>query len=190
MRGELKLMFHGTLVERHGLATSLEALSRLRKDVASLMFEVYGEGDFAGRFLELIEEKDLSEVVHYHGHVSIEEIVRSIPHVDIGLIPNDRSPFTEINLPTRIFEYLCLGKPVVAPRTEGILDYFDDDSLQFFEPGDVESLRHAILEIHSDPQRRDTVLDRGRDVYSKYRWEKERKRFLDIVMNLLCPPEE
>ncbi len=188
MKGELKLMFHGTLVERHGLATSLEAVSRLRKDVPGLRFEVYGEGDFVERFLELVEEKDLSEVVNYHGHVSIEEIARSIPHVDIGLIPNDRSAFTEINLPTRIFEYLCIGKPVVAPRTEGILDYFDDDSLHFFEPGDAESLRHAILEVYSDPCRRNKVLDRGRDVYSKYRWEKEKKRFLGIVMNLLYTP--
>ncbi len=56
----------------------------------------------------------------------------------MGLIPNHRSAFAEINTPTRIFEYLALGKPVIAPRAAGISDYFDEGSMIFFELGNAE----------------------------------------------------
>src|SRR5439155_24815829 len=53
---------------------------------------------------------------------------------DVGIIPNRRSIFTEINFPTRIFEYLARGKPVIAPLTTGIGDYFSKDELVVFNP--------------------------------------------------------
>jgi hypothetical protein len=33
---------------------------------------------------------------------------------DLGVIPEHHNAFTEINTPTGIFEYLALGKPVIA----------------------------------------------------------------------------
>ena len=78
--------------------------------------------------------------MHYLGPRSLEGLVREIEACDVGIIPNHRSAFAEINTPTRIFEYLALGKPVIAPRAAGISDYFDDGSLVFFELGNAEDL--------------------------------------------------
>jgi len=33
---------------------------------------------------------------------------------DLGVIPEHHNAFAEINTPTGIFEYLALGKPVIA----------------------------------------------------------------------------
>jgi len=60
---------------------------------------------------------------------------------NVGLIPNLRNPFTEINMPTRIFENLAMEKPVIVPNTAGIRDYFDDSKMIFFEPGSSEDWR-------------------------------------------------
>ena len=147
--GSFRVMFHGTMVERHGLGTALEALALLREAEPEMRLEVYGDGDFVERFLELIDEHDLGEMVTYHGFVSLETIADAITTIDLGLIPNMRSVFTEINMPTRIFEYLCKGKPVIAPRTKGILDYFGEDDILFFEPGDAKSLADTILRARS-----------------------------------------
>ena len=105
--------------------------------------------------------------------------------VDVGIIPNKRSPFTNLNMPVRIFEYLCLGKPVIVPKTQGIMDYFDESSQFFFEPGDAESLTNVIREIYRGPARRQEVTERGVNVYTKYRWELQRQFFLELVNGLL-----
>ncbi|MFP4379512.1 MAG: glycosyltransferase family 4 protein [Candidatus Sumerlaeia bacterium] len=180
-----RLMYHGTVVERHGLDTALEAVELLRDKIPGLCFEVYGEGDFVETFLEIRKEKKLEDIVHYHGFVTMETIADAIPHIDIGLIPNKRSTFTEINLPTRILEYLSMKKPVIAPRTQGILDYFEEDSLYWFEPGNAQSLSEAILRAWENPDEKDKVLKKGRAIYEKHRWSREKERLIGIVSPLL-----
>lgn len=179
------LMYHGTIVERHGLDLAVEAVARLRAVWPGLRFEVYGEGDsFVQAFRRLIAERGVGDVVFEHGPRPLEEIARRIRAVDAGVIPNRRSVFTEINLPTRIFEYLAVGKPVVAPRTRGILDYFDEESLFLFEPGDAESLAAAIRRVHDDPPAAERIVERGRRVYERHTWQAEKKAYLDAVEEL------
>jgi len=186
---ELLVMYHGTVVERHGLDTALEALARIRDDIGPVAFHVFGEGDFVPRFLELRRLLGLEEIVTYHGHVSLEEIAAAIRVIDVGLIPNKRNAFTEINLPTRIFEYLALGKHVVAPRTCGILDYFTPVSLNLFEPGNAESLAGALQSIRADAQRAAAILEQGKRIYRDHCWDEERRRFLGLISDLSGMPE-
>lgn len=180
------IMYHGTIAERNGLGFALDAIDRLRATIEKLQFVVYGEGDYLDRFLAKVEALKLSDCVSYRGHVPLETIAREIPRADIGLIPNIRSPFTELNLPTRIFEYLAVGRPVIAPRTKGILDYFDDKSLFLFEPGEVESLVECISAVYSDHKRLEQVYLAGEKIYQNYRWELQSKHFTKIVQNVLA----
>ena len=60
-----------------------------------------------------------------------DQIVEAINGCDLGIIPNHRNIFTEINTPTRIFEYLALGKPVIAPKAPGIQDYLANATSSF-----------------------------------------------------------
>jgi len=180
-----RVMFHGTVVERHGLDTVLHALRLLRPKIPSLAFDVYGGGDFVDTFKRLVGELNLQDIVTYHGQVPLEQIPVAIRRCSVGVIPNRRTPFTELNLPTRIFEYLCLGKPVVVPHTKGILDYFTEQELFFFEPGDAASLSEALWRVYADPAARHSIVQRGRAVYLRYTWEKERTRFQELVRRLL-----
>jgi len=179
------IMFHGTIVERHGLDTAVEAMVHLKKHIPNVAFLVFGEGDFVDTFLKLREKHDLTEVIHYYGHVPIEEIVTVIPKIDVGLIPNKLSPFTDLNLPTRIFEYLCLGKPVIVPRTKGILDYFNEEDIYYFESDNPENLCSVILDVHSNEKKRQEIIMRGIRVYRRHTWDNERERLLKLVDNLV-----
>ena len=106
-------------------------------------------------------------------------------YINIGIVPNNKTPFTDINLPTRIFEYLSMEKSVIAPRTRGILDYFSDESIFFFEPGNIESLAEKIIESHDNPEYTQSVLNRGITVFNKYRWKIEKKHYVDLVKRLI-----
>jgi glycosyltransferase involved in cell wall biosynthesis len=182
---EFVLMYHGTIVERHGLDVALKAIALVRQDIPNLVFHVFGEGDFVPRFREGVEALKLGDIVHYHGFVPLETIAEAVQHIDLGIIPNNRSSFTEINMPTRIFEYLSMEKPVIAPHTKGICDYFDEEALHFFEPENAASLAAAILKVYADPLESQAVLEKGIAVYRKYRWELESRRFSKLVKELL-----
>jgi len=66
------------------------------------------------------------------------------------------------------------NKPVIAPRTKGIMDYFDEDSLYFFEAGKADSLAKTILDVYRDSLRRQFIIEKGIKVYNEYRWESEK----------------
>ncbi len=178
------IMYHGTIVERNGLDTALYAIAQLTAKIPGLVFLVFGEGDFVPRFLEIKAELNLQDTVRYHGHTPIEQIAATLETIDLGIIPNKRSPFTEINMPTRIFECLRMGKPVIAPRTQGILDYFAEDALFFFEPGDADDLARVILAAYQDPIRRAQVLQRGSLICEQHGWALEKQGLLNLANTL------
>lgn len=154
----------------------------VRKEIPNIAFHVFGAGDFLHEFLRLVEKLNLGGVVTYHGVASLETIAQAISSIDVGIIPNKMSPFTNLNLPTRIFEYLSMRKPVIAPRTKGILDYFDESSLWFFKPGDAQSLAERIVEVCRNSERCQEILHRGVRVYQAYQWERQRRCFIEKVV--------
>ena len=178
------IMFHGTMAERSGILDALLSMKLLRGKIPGLRFITYGDGDCAERFVQAIEENAIGDVVTHFGQRSLEEIAAAIPCADIGLIANQRTVFTELNLPTRIFEYLCMGTPVIAPRTQGIGDYFAEDALFFFDAGDVSSLSRTILHTYENPRLRATMVERGQAVYAKHRWESEQLKLVELYRAL------
>jgi glycosyltransferase involved in cell wall biosynthesis len=178
------LMLHGTVEERQGQDIAVRAVSLLRDRIPNLALHIYGEGSFLMHVRELVRTLRLDELVHFHGTVAIERIVESLARADVVLVPNKRNPFTELNFPTRIFEALRMEKPVIAPRTQGVLDYFDEGSLFFFEPGSAEDLAEKIVDIYSNPVRSREVVERGVEVYLRHTWERQGERLVALVGGL------
>lgn len=181
---QFTVMYHGTIVERNGLDTALYAIAKLKEKIPNLVFQVYGEGDFVQRFLEIRKELNIENIVQYHGYTSLEDIAIALEKADLGVIPNKLSPFTQINMPTRIFECLRMKKPVIAPRTNGILDYFNESNLFLFEPSNADDLAKVILEVYENPQRCQMVLEEGMKVFEPHAWANEKQRLISIVKQL------
>src|SRR3989454_5966007 len=180
------IMYHGSLVERNGLDLAVDALARVRLSVPIAELRVYGhKTPFLELVLDSVRHKGLHESVHYLGPKSSEHIVAAIEKCDVGIIPNNRSVFTEINTPVRIFEYLALGKPVIAPCAAGIQDYFNNESLLFFELGNSEDLARKIEYVYFHPSETVEIVKRGQGVYLAHTWRQERLSFVNLVGELL-----
>lgn len=180
------IMYHGSLVERNGLDLAVEALSKVRKSVPSAQLRIYGKSSpFLERVLARAKGMKLDGSVRYLGHRRLEALVPEILDCDLGVIPNHRNAFTEINTPTRIFEYLALGKPVVAPRTPGIQEYFADGSLFYFESGDSGDLARRIENVYNDRVSAITTAERGQEVFLAHTWQQEKQTLIDLVSKLL-----
>lgn len=179
------LMYHGMIVEKHGMDTMVEALKILKNKITNLGIIICGYGEYEPQLLKDIKRSNLEDVVNFMGEVTIEKIAETIPQIDAGLIPNKINPFTQINFPTRIFEYLINKKPTVVPRTIGIRDYFADDEIFYFESGNASSLADVIVDIYKDPNKSSDIVNKGHEVYQKYTWESESRNLNKIYEELL-----
>ncbi len=180
------ILYHGSLVPRNGFDLAVDALETARKSVPTATLMVCGERSaFFEGVMDSVRKRGLQENVEYLGVKNRRQIVEAIKGCDLGIIPNHRNIFTEINTPTRIFEYLALGKPVIAPRTEGIRDYFGDGELIFFEVGDANDLARKIEFTFSNPSEVGRIVGRGQQVYLAHKWSRERANLVNSIGALL-----
>jgi len=180
------IMYHGSLVERNGLDLAIDAFAQIQRAIPKAELRIYGRKTaFLDRVMNEAHNKGLRDRVHYLGPKPLEDLVKEIEDCDVGIVPNHRNAFTEINTPTRIFEYLALGKPVIAPRTPGIQDYFGPESLLFFESGNAEELAARIEYVFSNPSVALETAERGQQVYLEHAWSQERHTLVGLVCELL-----
>jgi glycosyltransferase involved in cell wall biosynthesis len=180
------MVYHGTIVDRGGLDFAVAALAAVRRAVPGSELRVYGH---ATPFLDVVMDQarrlGLEGAVRYLGEKSLEEIVAAIDDCDVGIVPSRRSPFAEMATPTRIFEYLARGKPVVTTRARGVRDYFAEDALFFCEPEDVGDLARVITHVFEHPQETERAVRRGQEVYLAHRWSEERRGLVTCTARLL-----
>lgn len=183
------VVYHGTLARRLGLDLALHALAQLcaRGHRSSIEFRIIGAGEERDALIALTHELGLGEQVRFsEGFVPVERIPALIADADIGLVPLRVSAGTDIMLPTKLLEYVSSGIACIAPRTETIGRYFDDDMIRFFEAGDVASLADAIEQLARDPGMRVRLAANATHRFAeRYRWSEHRNVYIDLVAGLL-----
>ena len=183
--GEFRIMHHGTIAHRHGVDLLVEAIARVRETIPGVQLHLYGAPTpFLTRVFDVGSYFGVSDRIHYHGLKFQTEIACSIREADLGMVPNRQSSFTALNFPTRIFEYLALRCPVIAPRTRGIADYFSPDQLLMFEPGNVDDLVAKILWANAHPVELRSIANEGFEIYRQHLWKNEKDRFLNALASL------
>ena len=179
-------MYHGSMVQRNGLDLAVEALGLVHRKMPNCQLRVFGRSTpFLERVMETVRAKGLQNTVQFLGSRRQEDLVSEIEGCDVGVIPNQRNLFTDINTPTRIFEYLAVGKSVIAPSTSGIQDYFNNESLIFFEAGNAEDLADKMVFAYSQHEKLADIARSGQEIYQMHTWEQERTTLLDRVSGIL-----
>jgi glycosyltransferase involved in cell wall biosynthesis len=180
------IMYHGSLVERNGLELAVDALALLHEKVLGAQLTVYGrKTPYLETVMEKVRNLHLENCVQYCGPKTLEELVQEVAKCDVGVIPNPRNTFTDINTPTRIFEYLSQGKPVIAPRTRGIEDYFGEDELLFFESGNASDLAKKLEYAAAHPGEMTDFAERGQRVYRAHAWRQQKECLVQLVAELI-----
>ncbi len=183
---EFRIMHHGSIVHRHGLDILVEAVALLKPRIPGIRLDIYGHSEpFLDTVFEVAAKLGIRDIVHFHGSRSPKDIAEAINDADLGVIPNRRSAFTALNFPTRIFEYLAMNKPVIAPSTRGITDYFSKAQLLMFDQENLQDLAAKILYVWEHPIEVAELVVRGREVYLEHLWNGEKAHFLEQVMESL-----
>jgi len=176
---------HGTVLERYGFQVLIQAVPYLEQSIPNLKVIILGEGEFLDSLKKLAQKLRIQGRVNFMGRIPLERVPLEISEADIGVVPIMKDEFTDIMAPNKLFEYVAMRKPVVAPRIKGIQDYFDDSSLMFFESGDHEDLARCVTELYSNPEKRHELAENAYRCYEKVQWSKTKKIYLSVVEDLL-----
>jgi glycosyltransferase involved in cell wall biosynthesis len=180
-----RLFYHGALPERYGLDLVLQAMDRVHCQIPGIHLMIVGNGEHLETLKCMAEELNLKDNhVQFRRGVPAEQLPPLIGAADVGVVPYRNDVFTDSLLPTKLMEYAVMGLPSIVARTSAISAYFDDTMVQFFMPGDVDDLAHAILTLYTD-RKRLVQLAQGIQKFNKrYNWLTHRAEYVHRVNQL------
>jgi len=128
----------GALAENRGIDQLFQVFNDLSKKENNLFLALAGS-------LERGVEIPQSEKVYYLGELDHKEIPSFLNCLDVAVVCNKMSSFGKYCYPQKIVEIFACQVPVIAAGTSDIHLLFADDPDAIYEPGDLQTLKEAIL---------------------------------------------
>ncbi len=182
LEGRLVFLTVARLIERKGIDLMLKALAGIDNRLPSWHYLVVSDGPQREALEKLSRRLNLHDKVTFTGYVEDHELPIYYNLCDVFAMPNrEVASNTESSLSVEGFgmvfvDAAACGKAVIAGRSGGAVDAVDEGINGFLvEPGDVESLQHAILRL-TDADLRDEMGRAGVAFASRFRWDKAAQR--------------
>lgn len=178
---------HGSILERYGHDTILEAAAILRSDVPELRVVFTGTEPYWEILRQRVPGLGLVGVVEHHAWLPLPDLVALVQRADVGVVAQKASPYSHLVNTTKMFEFLMLGVPVVCSRlraTERLVPA-DAGAIRYFEPDDAQQLAAVLLELRNDPQARAELAERGQELYASLGTATQREAYLGAVGHAL-----
>jgi glycosyltransferase involved in cell wall biosynthesis len=185
--GEFRIICHGSIEERYGQDTIIEAAHLLRHELPDLRVTFTGRGSYTDEVCRKIDDLDLGGVVRYEGWVSFDRLNELLRKADIGIVAQKASPYSHLVHTNKMVDYWIYGLAVIASRLDAVSALYDDRFLEYYEPGDPRSLANAIRHLHDDEARRAELAENGKRAEHGNGWAVQRQTYLATYEALLGP---
>jgi glycosyltransferase involved in cell wall biosynthesis len=166
------IFFMGTIYTFSGLDRVILDFHKIVSRHPRARLLIAGVGEDQGRLQRLATEKGLHEHVIFTGLQPYSALPGLIRSCDICINPFELNPITRDILPTKLFQYLACGKPVLMTELPGTLPFLKgaEDGVVYTS---LDSFADATASLLSDRARLDelgqnalTVAQRDYDWYS------------------------
>jgi glycosyltransferase involved in cell wall biosynthesis len=179
------LVCHGSVEERYGHDTILEAAELLRHELPDLRVVFTGRGSAVDDVLALIDARGLDDIVRFEGWVTPNRLNDLLHTADVGVVAQKASAYSHLVHTYKMVDYWIFGLPVIASRLRAVSTVYDDSVIEYFEPADAADLARAIRRLHDDPARREELARNGRLAHERHGWGAQREIVLAVYDALL-----
>ncbi len=182
--GRLRFVFHGTILERYGLRTLIEAVAKMRhRD--RIHVAIIGDGDFSAALFDLIRSHDVGDVVDFVNRVyPVQDIPGLLAGCHAGVVPLNMSHLADFALPLKLLEYTCLGLPSITVRNAAIAHYWRPDECIYFTAGDAMQLASLLDILAETPGRLLEYRERLAAARNRFLWSNEKTRYVAMLDDL------
>ncbi|MCB2106409.1 MAG: glycosyltransferase family 4 protein [Rhodobacteraceae bacterium] len=148
--GSIVIGFTGFVRAWHGLPGVVDAMADLVPEI-DCKFLIVGDGPAVSDIKQRAAEKNIADRVFITGIIKREDMSAYVAAFDIAMQPQ-ATPYAS---PLKLFEYLALGKPVIAPDQPNLREILThEDNALLFDPHDDASLGVALTRLLRDPDLR------------------------------------
>jgi glycosyltransferase involved in cell wall biosynthesis len=179
------VIYLGGLERNRGSRLMIEAFAQVhRKHPEARLLHV---GHFMPPELEQevlldAQRRGLEEAVRFVGRVPFDEVGRHLERAAVGWVTWQPYPKNQKNIPTKLFEYMAYGLPVVSSDLDSTRRFVEDGvSGHLVRADNVGAHAEAIIGLLEDRRAAAAIGLRGREqVLARYNWRSIESRLLDL----------
>ena len=177
--------FVGTFGPWHGVLELAKAIAIIPRSVP-VKFLLVGAGKLKSEMEQTIREAGFDDRVIFTGSIAHDRVPPLLDACDILVAPHiplaDGSDF--FGSPTKLFEYMAMGKGIVASRLGQIGDVLNhEETALLVEPGNVNELASAMMRLAGSKELRERLGNNARRVaIEKFTWRHNARRVLDAYI--------
>jgi glycosyltransferase involved in cell wall biosynthesis len=184
--GDFLVAYSGGLTAGRGAAQMLDALARVPERCRARLV-IFGKFGPASLEAEMRAHPAFAKV-DYRGWLPYETLPAQLVRADAGIVCFQPEPNNVNAGPTKLFEYMACGLPVVAsnfPMWREVIEGHDCGIC--VDPTNPGAIAAALTRLADDPARRRAMGENGRRaVLQVYNWEAEAERLLAAYDRLLA----
>jgi glycosyltransferase involved in cell wall biosynthesis len=116
IQGSTQLIFTGTLAESTGIFEAINLAKKLHAADSKIKLKIVGYCSLPSALQKIKDEIGLSSFITLQGgdhFISHSEIFEAIACAHFGIISYPLSPHTQDRIPTKLYEYLSCGLPIL-----------------------------------------------------------------------------
>jgi glycosyltransferase involved in cell wall biosynthesis len=144
--GPVVVGFVGTMNRWQGIDALGQVLTRMLTARSDVWFLLVGDGEKGAELRAAGARARAGSRVVFTGRRAHAEVPALVAAMDVAVLPDsNRSPM-------KIFEYMAMGKAVVAPRVPPVQEVVrDGETGLLISPGDAQAMEVALLRLAADP---------------------------------------
>jgi glycosyltransferase involved in cell wall biosynthesis len=178
----------GTVTERRGALTMVQGFAAGAAADWELM--IIGGGDdpkLPDRLRREARNLGLGSRFTLTGHLPPDQAMRLVSESLCGLALLHPCPNIVRSLPTKVFDYLIVGVPVLLSDFPFYREFFEGvPGIDYVDPTDVSAIAREIRRLTSDPNGLVRAGELGRAITLKrFNWDSEASKLLELYAELL-----
>jgi glycosyltransferase involved in cell wall biosynthesis len=182
----------GTLTVAYGMHLLLDIARELRRrgiELPLVLVDKFGFRDEEAEFKSAVRTEKLN--IRIHERVPPTEIDRILSQGSIALAVEPPTPSKVLAIPTKLFEYMACGLPIVAsalPHSRSILE--ESGSGLVVEEWTAKAFVDAIVWLLEHPDAQAAFRENGfHAIETVFSWAEEKRRLLELFGDLIGKPQ-
>lgn len=174
-------------VGAHGISQALDKIvlvAETLKEEKDIQFVFVGEGAEKEKLVEMVKEKHLTNVLFIDAQPK-DMMPRFYSIADICLIPLRNIPLFKTFIPSKMFEIMGCGVPILASLEGEAADILNESkAATVVPPEDVDAIRAAVLHLKNNSELRNQMKINGPAfVKAHYSRESLAKKYIDVLQD-------
>jgi glycosyltransferase involved in cell wall biosynthesis len=183
--GPVRLIYVGSVSRERGRDVMLEGLAEASRHGVPAHLTLVGANDEQISYCrDYAKRLGIDSKVSVIGRVSGTEIPRYLRAADVGVCLWEDQPWWRFNPPTKLFEYLVAGLPVLASDIRTHTAYIQDGHNGFIFAYSAAGFASAIQRLHEGRAELGTLSAQAKDTGEEFLWGKIEPTFLSVVHHL------